>query len=542
MKNNQKPNTTNSETLETTEKSREAMNPEEYADVGDTVTEDTDSNISEDKTEDELNGNNESEASEEWENCEDENSTEKHIIEIKNLCNETDEETVPRFVVTKRLQDYAQKVMGGILTAKKSSILIAGDHGTGKKTVVKYVAYCIANKIAPPELCNYKTAIYEINTDTFSVISDLLSILEYAKLNGVENVMVYINDATRLTCNFFEQYESTIKKIDSFGFRIFKFIFIFHDGVDMDENEAMGYVDFFKINAFSITVLPAKGISVITNVLRYEVEKLEKFHGVTISKRILERLAMCYYARHYEECFDYTLFINVIDTVLAQVRSKGKSVATSESIIDYYKRSFDIMSKLPKKYHKITAIHESGHILLALKIPKLYVVDGCSIMRETDSSIEAITCLRKTFYCAYSEDDVVNVVAMILAGRAAEFEILEEKRYIQHGLHKCKSFNRGASDDLETATRELRAWVMNNGAYVCTGINIYEGNYAELSDAKKKKVDRIVNKLMKKAYQHARATIRNNSKFILQMSNFLLKNYVATPNDISLIARNTIKK
>lgn len=541
MKNNQKLNTSNSEALETTEKSREAMTPEEGTNVGDIVTEDMNAKAFKDKTEEETNGNNESETSEEQEEKPEDNCDLEHVIEITDLCDETNKEKIPKFVVTKKFREYAQKVMAGLLTVNQNSVLIVGDHGTGKKTLVEYVAHCIANCIGPPEICNYKTAIYEVNTDSTSFVSDLYSILEYAKANNVENVMIYINDVTNVPANFMEQYDYIKKNINEYGFRIFKFVFVFHDGVEMEEEDVEEYVEFFKINSVFIDVQPARKPEDIINVLQYEVAKLEKIHGVKIPKKIFERLVMCYYARHYTESFDYTLFLNVVDVVLAQVKARGKSVATSEAITEYYKRSFEIMSRLPKQYHKITAVHESGHILLALMIPKMYEVEGCSIMRETNTSIEAITCLRKTFYCAYDEDDVIKVVAMILAGRAAEFEMFEKKKYSKYSLHKAKSFNKGASDDLAAAVQELRAWVMNNGAYVCTGLNIYEGNYAALSDSKKRKVDKIVNKLIKKAYNYARATIRDNKKFITHMSNFLFKNYVATPHDIYLIALNTIK-
>jgi hypothetical protein len=53
------------------------------------------------------------------------------------------------------------------------------------------------------------------------------------------------------------------------------------------------------------------------------------------------------------------------------VEVSGKKTASRGDIRKYYRKSFVLMDELPTGYNEVTAIHETGHILLELTISKL---------------------------------------------------------------------------------------------------------------------------------------------------------------------------
>lgn len=542
MKNNQILKATNSGTLETTENFRKTVTSEIVLNVADDVTEDSDCFISDyEKTEDDY-GNIEYDAAEDVENKNTDDTTNTHCIKIRNLCDESNLSTFSRIVPTKHVNNCAEKVMSGLLTKTKTAVTIIGDSGSGKKTLVNYIAGCITTKKCPPVFSENKTVIYEINLNLMDIVSDLNTVLDYAKSEGVKNVILYVNDFEEISNSLIDCYESTLESINIDEFELFKFIFVFHDGGYCEDCDDDVFANFFTEHSIVIEVDTEKNPMDILKVLHYEIEAMEKMHKVKFSSEALKLLLMCYYGRHYTENFSYTNFICAVDTVLAQAEFKGKAEATVKDVQDYYCKSFQVMSKLPAEYNKLTAIHETGHILLALKNPRLFDMYGCSILRDCSSEIEAITCLRKTYYNAYSEEDEIRYVAILLAGRAAELEMTKGSDYIRYFVHRAKNVNKGASDDLINATEELRSWVINNGAYFSTGYNVVNYDYFKLTTSMRKKVDCIVKWLMKKAYNYAKMTIKNDRKFMIVLSKHLLKNYVATREEIFEIARKTIKK
>ena len=142
---------------------------------------------------------------------------------------------------------------------------------------------------------------------------------------------------------------------------------------------------------------------------------------------------------------------------------------------------------------------------------------------------------------SYNERDVINYVTMLLAGRAAELTFCVKKK--KYGSILCRRYdvNKGSSSDVQEATEVLREWVAQNGAYKFIGYHLSCGEWENLTDAEKRKVDIIVKKLLKRAYMKAEHRIRENKAFIMEMHKYLLENMTATIDDIRAIARRTIK-
>ena len=537
MRRRKKNMATISETLEAAENIQGAMSREDSLDVAEDATEKVaDGACTEPK---ETDDKNESEALETTTN---EETEERDLIVFSDLC----EDLEVRLTRTDRLERYTQSVFNAMTRAMKHTIFILGEEGAGKKTVIEYLAYRIATKNCPKLFSEHKTTIYMVNVDTIakdknSFVSNINDMLAFAKSDGIENLIIYLDNIVMGLDLFKGLYEEIMEELDTDDFMNFKFIATYDDGLLMTEDEELDLAEFMKKYCVAVKVEAEDKPDRILRVLKFRIEELEDVHGVTIPNNVLETLLMCYYGRNFTEYFNYKMFLTDVDAFLAMVEVYGKKTANSGDIRKYYRKSFALMSKLPEGYNNVTAIHESGHILLELTISKLYTLYGASILYDAHTGIEAITMVKKTQYMSYNEEDMINYTAMVLAGRAAELEYCVDTKAYGVFVHKRLNINRGSSDDVKSATEELRDWVTKNGAYKFTGFHMSNRSYEELSSIEKYKVDIVVKWLLGRAFKKSQYMVKENKTFIMTMKDFLLRNITATREDILEIARRTIK-
>jgi len=533
MSGRKKIKTANSEALETTEKVQEAMSRDELKNVDENVTEEVA------KSEcSELEETNENIESEELDN----DNTREMNVKFYDLCSEL-EVSLTR---TTKLETYSQSVFHAFTRTMKHTIFLVGDEGCGKKTIIQYVAYRIAKGLCPVAFSKHKSSIYMVNMDLIAMdkkcfVSNVNNILENARSKGIENLMIYLDNVVTGIDLFCGMYEEIMSELHTDEFRSLKFIATFDDGQLMTEAEEQDLDDFMTRYGVVIKVEPEEKPERILRVLRLRINELENKHNVEIPEKVLETLLMCHYGRNFTDNFNYSKFLVDVDAFLAMVEVYGVKTASSEDIKKFYRKSFEIMSKLPEGYNYVTAVHESGHILLQLTISKLYTQFGASLLYDAESEIEAITMVKKTQYMTYNEEDMIDYVAMVLAGRAAELTYCVNDSSYGMWLNSRLNINKGSSDDIKNATDELRTWVIYNGAYRLTGYHLANAEYDELSPIEQYKVDLVVKWLLNKAFRKSMAFVKANKDFIMEMQAFLLENITATHEDILKIARRTIK-
>ncbi|MBR2743724.1 MAG: hypothetical protein IKE01_00300 [Clostridia bacterium] len=536
----QKPNTSNSEALLTTEEARNRLSRaacEIYRIVGITDEKRSDQLMTEENFEESEDSRGYNIPEYEMNNSD----SEENCINITDLCNRNNFESI---TCTNSLMSNSQTILERMAASDRHMILLIGDMGAGKKTAVKYAAYRIATGKCPAYFTK-KSKIYEVDLNELhcelgEFVNDMNSVLRRAMAEGVKNVAIYFNDYSRLPGIFTEEYDKILSMLDTEPFDSFKFIVVYHDGTLVEEGLVDYVLDFFNHNAYPVEITSEDKVDRILFILRPRFHEIERRYNVKLSVKMAKFILMCHYGHCFEEKFNYTKFLKVVDEILAKVGLAGRDSVIKADVMDYYDSSFSIMRSLPPEYNKKTAIHESGHVLLALTIPNLFKLYGCSVLYDSKTKTEAITCIKQTRYCAYNEDDEVKFVAMLLAGRVAEIEMINEYQQNDSLLRFSRAVNSGAEDDLMKATEELRIWVMHSGAYGVVGRNVYNESYDELSPITKLRVDIVVDLLMRKAFRHARAVIRSNKNFIASLYKYLITNFVATPSDIKEILKQTI--
>ncbi len=451
-----------------------------------------------------------------------------------------------KYTVTKAMKRYTDAVFNIWPREDKQTILLVGIKGAGKHTIINYLSDRIKNKNCPEIFREQKSAIYMVDADEIAsslkhFVTAINKTIEAAMESGVRHLIVYVDRAERGMDLFQGMYDEIIEALEYEELESFKMLITMDDGklVTMDEEQTM--VQFFTESVVVIKVFPEERPTIAMQILKPRIEEYEDLHGVKLPQDVLEVLFMIYYGRNF--CEDYSLggFMIEVDAFLAMVKVSGKSVADRSDIKKYFRRSFEIMEKLSKDYNFVTAVHECGHVLVALLIPRLYTLYGASILYDTQNCYEGITLVKRTEYMSCEEEDIINIAAMLLAGRAAELEFCVKNKKKGAFIHKRMMVNRGSSSDLHEATEILREWVIQNGAYRFTGYNMWCENEGKVSVTDEIKINILVKWLLERAFKRATQYIRRHRTFMQEMHTFLLENMTATNVDIRAIAERTMK-
>lgn len=465
-------------------------------------------------------------------------------IHFWDLCTPESNDCFRGIFVNERLESTANRILTGIARKQKSYIMLLGEEGTGKKTAVQYVAGKIVSKDCPTMFVEQKTAIYElipseIPVDIEEAVWYFNQILTYASTQEVQNVVLYCPDITRVCDLFTCNYDILDREILKEPFLRVKFILVFNDGKYINQDESAELVNFTNSQCVVTTVVSEDDPLKILDILSSRITELEKAHNVVMPYEMQKYLMMIHYALSFiKGDINYRIFLSVVDGVLSIAEIEGASEVTRYHVEWHYRQYFTAMESVSKGYIIRMAVHESGHILLALAIPefyKWYRLVGCSLVSDCKTGTEAMTCLKKEIYSSRNELEQIRYAACILAGRAAEIEILDGYSYKYSGLRKCLNANNGSNSDVQDATEKIRNWVLHSGVYASLGFNVDLNDYDCLEPSTKRKVDKIVARLIRKAYKIANNVVRENHAFIEAMAGFLVENNVATREDINNI-------
>ena len=191
---------------------------------------------------------------------------------------------------------------------------------------------------------------------------------------------------------------------------------------------------------------------------------------------------------------------------------------------------------LSESERRLTAYHEAGHAVVALKTPGLDPLHKVTIVPR-GRALGVTASLPEEDRHAYSKDYLLARLAMLFGGRAAEELVF--------GPDKVTT---GAGNDIERATRLARRMV------TCYGMSDLVGPLAvgdseqevflgrelvqrrEISEKTAELVDSEVKRLIDEAYQRALNTIQENRDLLERIAEALLERETLDREDIDLLA------
>ncbi len=190
---------------------------------------------------------------------------------------------------------------------------------------------------------------------------------------------------------------------------------------------------------------------------------------------------------------------------------------------------------LTEEQKEMTAYHESGHAIVGIKLPKCDPVYKATIIPR-GGALGMVMSLPEMDQLNYFKDQVIQKIAMAMAGKAAEIYKYGEERV-----------SNGPSGDIQQASALARAMVLRWGMSDVVG-NIdyqaahegYSGNGAgglSISEATQEIIETEVKRLIDDGYKTARQIIEDNTEEFERLAQGLLEYETLTGDEIERVMR-----
>ena len=185
---------------------------------------------------------------------------------------------------------------------------------------------------------------------------------------------------------------------------------------------------------------------------------------------------------------------------------------------------------------RLTAYHEAGHAVVALRIPGLDPVHKITIVPR-GRALGVTASLPEEDRHSYSKDYLLASLAMLFGGRAAEELVF--------GPDKVTT---GAGNDIQRATQMARRMVTQFGMSEAVGPmavgdaeqEVFLGRELvqrrEISEKTAELVDSEVKRLLDEAYERARRTLEENRDLLETIAEALLERETLDREEVELLA------
>ncbi len=328
------------------------------------------------------------------------------------------------------------------LKMNKRNTIIVGEAGVGKSALIEKITYDIVTGNCPAKFKNFSVISLDVNSliagTTFRGEAEerIKSLIEF--LQNHDNVILFIDEVHTIlgAGSCFEgemDLANALKPILARGETIVI-------GATTEEE----YERYFKRDAaltrrFEKLVVEEPKSNKVYPMIKNKIATLSKYHGVKISKTMVEYIIMIAHCFHFEKKNpDKTL--DLIDRSMVAAEMSGKKTVDQECVLSNFDIYFDLFNGMGEDARKETAYHEAGHYLIGKLSEKLveYRMLAVSIM-PTENYL-GVTCYeyREDVVPFKNKDYFVDSIAMDLGGRVAEKVF-------------TSTITAGASEDLKNA-------------------------------------------------------------------------------------------
>ena len=328
----------------------------------------------------------------------------------------------------------------------KRNVLLIGEPGVGKSSVVYKLTYDIINGACPEMFKDFLILSLNVNNLVSGTIyrgqaeeryKDLIELLE-----NYENLILFIDEIHMIV----GAGSSSSEKNEQDFSNALKPILAGDDAIIIGATTTEEYKKTFGMEGAlrrrfrNITIKEPKTTEVY-DMLKDSIKQLEEFHGVKISKRMVDLVIF------YSSCFNYTTknpdrTKDLIDLSMVTAKMDSKTRVDRESIMKNFDFNFKQFHNMTSNQISEVAYHEIGHFMIQHFSGRL-----------TDQEVVAISIIPAADYlgvnvldttdCTPSTDKnfFIDEIACLLAGRISEKLFMNSQN------------NSGASGDLEKATK-----------------------------------------------------------------------------------------
>lgn len=401
----------------------------------------------------------------------------------------------------------------------KRNVLLIGEPGVGKSSVVYKLTYDILNGICPEMFKDFRILSLNVNNLISGTMyrgqaeeryQDLIELLEY-----YDNLILFIDEIHMIV----GAGSSSSGKDNTDFSNALKPLLAGDDSIvigattNEEYKEAFGNEGALRRRFRNIVIKEPKTTEVY-DMLKDSIKQLEEFHGVKISKR------MVYLIIFYSSCFNYTTrnpdrTKDLIDLSMVTAKMDGKTRVDRESIMKNFDFNFKQFHNMTSTQISEVAYHEIGHFMVQRFSGRLTdrEVVAISIIPAADylgvNVLDATDCTPST-----DKNFFIDKIACLLAGRISE------------KIFTGSQNNSGASSDLEKATKIAYNMVTKYGMTTKLGehrIYINDRDYQMQTPEITNMVNAEIKNIIEKATERATTILQTHAELVKKLAEELSK-------------------
>ena len=423
-----------------------------------------------------------------------------------------------------------EEIWRNMMKKTKRNVILVGKPGVGKSSIVYKLTSDIVNQRCPEMFNDFIVLSLDVN----NIISGTTlrgqaeerfqDLIELMKKHN--NVILFIDEihmivgAGATSKDEKQDLSNALKPILAGDDAI-----VIGATTDEEYAQTFGMEGALRRRFKTITVREPRTTEVY-DMLKESIRQLEEFHGVRISKKMVEMIIF------YSSCFNYNTSNpdrtkDLIDVAMVTARMSGKDRVDRESIMKNFGANFEEFRNMSEEMVRSTAYHEVGHFIVQRFSDKLIDRKAIAISIVPAEGYLGLTVTDATDKTVNKDKSYfTDLIADLLAGRIAEKLFMKSEN------------NAGAESDLEKATKIAFKMVTKYGMASRLGENqIYlnDKDYQMQTPAVTEIVNREVQKILEEAAKKATLVLDEHQEVVEELVNELTKKGMLSGKELNSI-------